>query len=96
MLRMNPDLNLDDPAQILREIDGLDRSIEELSEQRDQMKQRLEASQGLARLARNLNFLNSQKQITRHLRLYKIQRERLELHYERLHGEKIPAEYRAD
>lgn len=93
---MNPDLDLNDPAQILQEIAGLDYSIRELSEQRNQMKRRLEASRGFARLVRTLNFLNSQKQITRHLRLYKIQRERLELHYERLHGEPVPAEYRAD
>lgn len=87
-------VDLDEPQEILREIARLDRCIEELREHRELMLERVDASRGLSRLLRNLNFLLSQKQIIRHLRLYKIQRERLEMHYERLHGEQIPAEYR--
>lgn len=87
-------VDLDEPREILREIARLDRCIEELREHRELTLERVDASRGIARLLRNLNFLLSQKQIIRHLRLYKIQRERLEMHYERLHGEEIPAEYR--
>lgn len=90
---MFPNIDLDDPEKILREIARLDRCIEELREHRKLMLERVDASTRLTRLLRNLNFLLSQKQITRHLRLYKIQRERLEMHYERLHGEQIPAQY---
>lgn len=91
---MFPTLDLDEPQQILREIARLDRCIEELQEHREHRLERVNASRGLTRLLRNMDFLLSQKQIIRHLRLYKIQRERLEMHYERLHGEQIPAEYR--
>lgn len=91
---MFPSLDLDEPRQILREIARLDRCIEELQEHREYRLERVNDSRGLTRLLRNMDFLLSQKQIFRHLRLYKIQRERLEMHYERLHGEQVPAEYR--
>lgn len=92
---MISNVDLDEPREILREIERLDRCIEELQQHREDMKERMEASRGFVRMVRNLNFLNSQKQITRHLRLYKIHRERMEMHYERLHGE-VPADYQLD
>jgi uncharacterized membrane protein len=33
----------------------------------------------------------SEKQIVRHIRFFKIYRERIEIHYERLFGEEMPA-----
>ena len=87
---MNPYLNLEDPLEILREIARLDCRIEELSEHREGLKERRDAVQGFARLVYKLNYLMCRKQIARHIRVYRLQRERLEVHYERLRGEQIP------
>lgn len=87
---MNPYLDLENPTEILQEIALLDHRIEELSEHRKGLKERLNALGGFARLVHKMNFLMCRKQIARHIRVYRIQRERLELHYERLRGKQVP------
>ncbi len=87
---MNPYLNLEDPTEILQEIALLDRRIEELSGHREGLKKHRDAVQGFARLVCKLNYLMCRKQIARHIRVYRLQRERLEVHYERLRGEQVP------
>ena len=87
---MNPYLDLEDPVKILQEIGLLDRRIEELSEHREGLRGRRDASRGFSRLVCKLNYLMCRKQIARHIRVYRLQRERLEVHYERLCGEQVP------
>lgn len=79
------------PQEFLAEAEVTDRRIEELREHREAMRHRIESSKGLVRLGHNLNFLLSEKQIVRHIRFFKIYRERLEVHYERMFGEAMPA-----
>ncbi|CAN5115204.1 hypothetical protein BH20ACT11_BH20ACT11_13070 [soil metagenome] len=79
------------PEELLAEVEVTDRRIEELREHREAMRQRIESSTGLARLGHNLNFLLSEKQIVRHIRFFKIYRERIATHYERMFGEEMPA-----
>lgn len=83
------DMNL--PEEFLAEAEITDRRIEELREHREKMRRRIERSKGLSRLVHNLNFLLSEKQIVRHIRFFKIYRERVETHYERIFGEEMPA-----
>lgn len=79
------------PEEFLAEAELTDRRIEELREHREAMRNRIESSRGFVRLGHNLNFLLSEKQIVRHIRSFKIYRERLEVHYERMFGETMPA-----
>lgn len=77
------------PEEFLAEAEITDRRIEELREHRAVMLERINYSRGLARMAHNLNFLLSEKQIVRHIRFFKIYRERIETHYERMFGEEM-------
>ena len=77
--------------EFLAEAKVTERRIEELKEHREAMLERINRSKGLPRLLHNLNFILSEKQIVRHIRFFKIYRERLEVHYERLCGEERPA-----
>lgn len=82
---------MDAPEEFLAEAEVTDRRLEELRELRKGMLERLNSSRGLTRMVHNLNFMLSEKQIVRHRRFFKIHRERLEIHYERMFGEDMPA-----
>jgi hypothetical protein len=83
--------DMNSPEEYLAEAVLTDRRIEELREHREKMRQRIDRSTGLARLCHNLNFLLSEKQIVRHIRFFKIHRDRIATHYERMFGEEMPA-----
>jgi hypothetical protein len=88
---MKDPTDMDAPEEFLAEAEITDRRIEELRGLRKGMLERVNSSRGLARVVHNLNFMLSDKQIVRHRRFFKIHRERLEIHYERLFGEGMPA-----
>lgn len=83
--------DLNTREEFLAETEITDRRIEGLREYRVLMLERIEYSAGLRRLMHNLNFLLSEKQIMRQIGFFKIHRERIEVHYERLFGEEMPA-----
>lgn len=73
--------------EFLDELEVTDRRIEELREHREAMLERIRLSRGVSRLGHNFNYLLSEKQIVRHIRFFKIHRERLSTHYRRMFGE---------
>ncbi len=78
------------PEELLAETELTDKRIEELKDYRRVMLERVNSSKGLTRLLHNFNFILSEKQIVRHIRFLQIQRGRIEVHYERMFGEKMP------
>lgn len=81
--------DLSEHQEFLAELEITDRRIEELREHRKAMLERIRCSQGVSRVAHNLNFLLSDKQIVRHIRFFKIHRERLSTHHKRIFGEEL-------
>lgn len=82
---------LREPEQLLDEMKVTDHRVEELRGYRRQMLDQIDSSRGFKRLLHNLNFLLSEKQIARHLRIQKIHRERVGQHYKLATGEEAPA-----
>lgn len=78
------------PEEFLAETELTNRRIEELQDHRRAMVERVNSSKGLARLLHNFNFILSEKQIVRHIRFLRIQRDRIEVHYKRMFGEEMP------
>lgn len=79
-----------EPKQFMDEMKATDGRIEELRGYRRQMLGQIDDSQGFRRLLHNLNFLLSEKQIARHLRILKIHRDRVGQHYKLAVGEEPP------
>jgi hypothetical protein len=78
------------PEQLLDEMKVTDSRIEELRGYRRQMLDQVVSSEGFKRLLHNLNFILSEKQIARHLRIQKIHRDRVGQHYKIAAGEEPP------
>jgi hypothetical protein len=83
--------DMNTPEEFLAEAEITDLRIEELREHREVMLERINYSGGLTRMLHNFNFMLSEKQIVRHIRFFKIYRERIATHYERMFGEEMPA-----
>lgn len=81
--------DMSERREFLDELAVTDRRMRELREHREQMLESIRDSQGLSRLARSFDYLLSEKQIVRHIRFYKIHRERLCTHYKRMFGETL-------
>jgi hypothetical protein len=82
--------DMNHPEELLAETELTNRRIEELKDYRKTMIERVNSSRGLTRLLHNFNFILSEKQIVRHIRFLQIQRDRIEVHYERMFGGEMP------
>ena len=82
--------DMNHPEELLAETELTNKRIEELKDYRRAMLERVNSSKGLTRLLHNFNFILSEKQIVRHIRFLHIQRDRIEVHYERMFGEEMP------
>lgn len=81
--------DLSEHQEFLDELEVTDRRIRELREHREAMLERIQYSRGLSHMAHSFNYLLSDKQIVRHIRFYKIHRERLSTHHRRMFGEEL-------
>lgn len=90
MCGMKDAAGMTEPKQFMDEMKATDSRIEELRGYRRQMLDQIDSSEGVRRLLRNLDFLLSEKQIARHLRLLKIHRDRVGQHYKLAVGEEPP------